>query len=543
MRNPAFAHVIRLLQIAAGTAIGSRQADELVDSARAERRARLEKRRSRRDFIVESSRLAALAAGASALGSTHALASAASTSNLSVGIVGAGLAGLACADALRRKGVAATVYEASSRVGGRCYSLPNFFPGQVAERGGEYIDNPHKTMLGYAKQFKLALEDVTKEPGEVFYFFNGQHYDETEIVDEFRDFVPVMRDDLRRLSGEVTAVNFTPADAAIDRTSVAAYLGGANSAGTPASPLLRTVLNEAYKAEYGLDADEQSALNFLMFIHADRRSKFTPFGVSSDERWHIVNGNDRIATGLAARLGPNVSFGMLLEAVRTTPAGRIELTFTSGSRTVTRVHDTVVITIPFSVLRGVSLATNLNLSNDQRLAIDTLGYGTNAKMMVGFDGRPWIDAGSTGTAYADLANVQTTWETNPSAASGSRGVITDYSSGDRGARLDPGQVQVEALRFLTDLDLVFPGAFNAATQVNNRFVAHLEPWPSNPLTKGSYTCYRPGQFTTIAGHEGVSAGPLHFAGEHANSFYVWQGFMEGAALSGIDAAKAVLALA
>jgi monoamine oxidase len=33
---------------------------------------------------------------------------------------------------------------------------------------------------------------------------------------------------------------------------------------------------------------------------------------------------------------------------------------------------------------------------------------------------------------------------------------------------------------------------------------------------------------------------LYFAGEHANSFYDFQGFMEGAALSGIDAATAIL---
>jgi len=96
------------------------------------------------------------------------------------------------------------------------------------------------------------------------------------------------------------------------------------------------------------------------------------------------------------------------------------------------------------------------------------------------------------------------------------------------------------LRFLTDLDLVFPGAFSAATQIKNRFVAHLEAWPSNPLSKGSYTCYRPGQFTTMAGLEGVPVKNLYFAGEHANSFYDWQGFMEGAALSGVDVAAAIL---
>jgi monoamine oxidase len=59
--------------------------------------------------------------------------------------------------------------------------------------------------------------------------------------------------------------------------------------------------------------------------------------------------------------------------------------------------------------------------------------------------------------------------------------------------------------------------------------------------KGSYTCYRPGQFTTIAGNEGKPVGNLYFAGEHADSFYSWQGFMEGAALSGLAAAAQILA--
>ena len=541
MRSPGFSDVIRLLRLATKASAAKQSSSELVAASFEERRNTFNRRKTRRDFIVESSRLAALAAGAAALSPARTFAG--SRAAVDVGIVGAGLAGLACADALRRKGVVPSLYEASNRVGVRCFSLRNFFPGQVAERGGEYIDNPHKTMLAYARQFKLALEDVTKEPGEVFYFFNGQHYEESEVVDAFRDFVPVMRDDLRQLSNEVTAFDFTPADRALDRISLEDYLAGSNSAGTPAPALVRAVLAEAYEAEYGLVAGEQSALNFLLFIHTDRRSKFTPFGVFSDERWHIEEGNDRIATGLAGRLGSSPSFGMLLEAVRKTAAGRIELTFTSGQQTVTRVHDTVVITLPFSVLRNVQLHANLNLSAGQQLAINTLGYGTNAKMMIGFNGRPWLDGGSNGTGYAGLQNVQTTWETNPAAASASRGVLTDYSSGDRGADMSANQVQNEALKFLTDFDLVFPGAFAAAAQINNQFVAHLEPWPTNPLTLGSYTCYRPGQFTTIAGYEGMSAGPLHFAGEHANSFYVWQGFMEGAALSGIDAAAAVLASA
>ena len=222
--------------------------------------------------------------------------------SLDVGIVGAGIAGLACADTLASGSDSVTMYDANARTGGRCWSLRDFFPGQVAERGGEFIDNLHKTMLGYARRFGLELEDVSKEPGEVSYYFEGQHVPESTVVDEFRDFVGAMRLDLRRLSREVTALSHTDADIDLDRTSLLAYLEGNNGAGLAARPVARAAIIEAYIAEYGLEPDQQSCLNFLLFIHADRRSKFTPFGVFSDERYHLVDGNDRIVDGLTQAL-------------------------------------------------------------------------------------------------------------------------------------------------------------------------------------------------------------------------------------------------
>jgi monoamine oxidase len=120
-------------------------------------------------------------------------------------------------------------------------------------------------------------------------------------------------------------------------------------------------------------------------------------------------------------------------------------------------------------------------------------------------------------------------------------VLTDYASGHRGASLDLVGVQAAAEAFLIDLDRVYEGAAAVASRrQNGSVVAHLEHWPSNQLARGSYTCYKPGQFTSIAGLEGRAAGNLYFAGEHTDSFYNWQGFMEGAALSGLDVASAIL---
>ena len=170
-----------------------------------------------------------------------------------------------------------------------------------------------------------------------------------------------MRLDLRRLSSEVTALSHTDADVALDRTSLLAYLEGANARTLAAGPIAKAAISEAYVAEYGLEPDEQSCLNFLLFIHADRRSKFTPFGVFSDERYHVVDGNDRIVEGLTQALPRPVEFGMRLVAVRRTPAGRVELTFDTAGGPVSRTHDAVVLAIPFSSLRNVDLDVSLGL--------------------------------------------------------------------------------------------------------------------------------------------------------------------------------------
>jgi len=295
----------------------------------------------------------------------------------------------------------------------------------VAERGGEFIDTAHKTMIALAKRFGAALEDVNKPKAAVRYRFAGALIAEADIVREFRAFVATMRDDLRRLSSTVTAARHTPADAAFDRISLAAYLDGANGSGQPAAPLARAAIVAAYEAEYGLAADAQSCLNFLLFIHADRRGRFQPFGIFSDERYHLVDGNDRIVTGLAAGLPRPVRTGHRLTRIARASDGRIVLSFDTAGGAIERRHDQVVITLPFTVLRGIAIDPGVGIDPRQALAIQTLGYGTNAKLMVGLTARPWRALGGNGAAYSDQADHQTSWETNPAQANDTRAIITD----------------------------------------------------------------------------------------------------------------------
>lgn len=508
---------------------------------------------SRRSFL-------ALAGGSAALGATMltrpAQAIAKISSGVRIAIVGGGTAGIVCAEQLAGKGLSATIYEANtSRLGGRMWSSHRF-PGQVVERGGEMIDTAHKTMLGYANALGLTLEDVNKNPGETFYHFRGQHYRESEVIDEFRELAKRIRPDLKQI-GEPTFFSHTEAEKALDFTDLATYLDRHVSD----LPLIRGVLDVAYNIEYGLETHEQSCLAFLKFIHLDGRRHFAPFGVFSDERYHIVEGSDQVPQRLAAQLPGPTHKGMRLTRLRRNTFGEFELYFNNSI--TPEFADTVVLAIPFSVLRNVILEDSLGLSIDKKRAINELRYGQNAKTMIGFNGRPWNAVGCNGDIYSDLPNIQNTWETNYTRAVATS-VLTDYASGSRARALqfmpsnglgncsnchgsggsfmniNDSNIQLQADAFLNDLDQVIPGAKQSAIQTANGYHVERAHWGQQNFSRGSYTGNHPGYFTTLAGLEAQSAGALKFAGEHTNSFYEWQGFMEGAALSGVVAAAELL---
>lgn len=518
-RSPLFARVSRALRMAQyceQQSISTQQGFELAAQAQ----------HSRRQFIGMAAATVAL--------TPLSVRAAAGGSGTRVAIVGGGLAGLTCADVLQRNGVIATLYDAGTRLGGRCFSNRTLVPGMACENGGELIDTGHKTMLAYANEFGLAREAIAHKVGEERFWFFGQSWSEQQVVDEFRAVVAAMQPDLKAISGAASFQSANDADRYFDGIDLATYLASRCSG----YPLVEAVLNEAYAAEYGLETWQQSTLNFLGFMRLNKQSKFEPFGVS-DERFHLVNGNDGIVRGIESRLQGTVAKGARLTRLGRNASGEFLMYFDGGS--VPERSDVLVIAIPFSVLRGVQLDASLGLSADKRRAISTLGYGTNAKTMVAFNGRPWsTQYAASGGTYSDLANHQNTWESNRTNAT-SKGIITDYASGDRGAALRTGRLQPQVDAFLTDFNKLFPGIKSSAARQGNAYVAHLEHWPTNPLSLGSYTCYLPGQFTTVEGLTGEAAGLLKFAGEHADSFYSWQGYMEGGCLSGARAASEVLA--
>ena len=441
-------------------------------------------------------------------------------------IVGAGAAGLTCAYRLQHARVPTQVIEAGKRVGGRMYSLRDTFPdGQIAELGGEFIDTRHRALRRLGQELELSLVDLILADGErePVLFFANRRVLLAEVVAAFRPVARHIRKDIAPLRGAIPTYRQPHYGKALDHLSIAEWLDTRDVTG-----ILRSLLETTYVGEFGLEAGEQSVLNFLLMVGTQPGS-FDLLG-ESDERFHIVEGNDSVPTRLAERLVRPVTFETCLEAIRRKVNGVYVLTVNQSGTVRDLEADKVVITIPFSILRQIDL-TGVELPEVKRLAIATLGYGTHTKLVTGFTRRVWHDTNGNGSSVSDLP-YQSSWEMSRGQP-GTHGLLTNFVGGSRGVTLGEGTPEERATEFVEQLDHVFPGAEDAHTKLTVRF-----SWPKARSFLGSYACYKPGQYTTIAGAEGEAVDGLHFAGEHTS--LAFQGFMNGAVESGERTAREIL---
>ncbi|MDR7521914.1 MAG: FAD-dependent oxidoreductase [Armatimonadota bacterium] len=518
-RSPLFAALRQAVRVAGAANVpGAPPVDELLGL-------RLE-RLTRRRFLKAAMAAAAAVGVQGVAGRLGADVAAAAPAAPRVVIVGGGIAGLQAAYRLRRAGIRALVYDAATRTGGRIRSAANAIaPELVTEFGGEFINSDHEDVLALAREFGLDLMDM-EAPGEAHleeaYFFDGRHRREAEVVNAFRPVAERIAADADRLGDRIDFRTPGPA-VRLDRMSLAEYLRRIGATGW-----LGALLEVAYVTEFGLDAAEQSALNFITLVGTDLREGFRIVG-DSDERYKVRGGNQQIADALARRLDGQIELGHRLVGLRARGRGYLLSFERRGSGVTDVAADVVILAVPFTMVREVDL--RVELPSHKWKAIRELGYGTNAKLMQGLLERPWRARGYSGAAYSD-AGFQLCWD-NSRGQSGPVGGITLYFGGHLGLEVGRGSADDQMTRLLPGVDRVFRGVADARAGRAVRW-----HWPTYPFTKGSYACYKPGQWTGIRGAEGVPVGNLFFAGEHCS--YDYQGYMNGGAESGRLAAQAVL---
>jgi monoamine oxidase len=448
-------------------------------------------------------------------------------------IVGAGLAGLACAYRLHRHGISASVYEARlDRVGGRCWSSRGWADGQVGEHGGEFIDTRHKRILALAKQFGLEIDDLfaVPDPGSSRLWLDGGLRTRAELRPARERFLRRIAAAARRV-GPYRYDTATDAARAFDQLSVKDWLdenlpdGGADS-------LEGRAVWALMASEFGLDADRLSALN-LFYEYVEQPA-------DADERYHVRGGNDQVVAGLVDRLpAGTVRLDAPLVALWRDGGGTCRLRIGGIAGDV--AADQVVLALPFTNLRRVDL-DGAGLSARKRACIDELGMGTNAKVSLQFEQRPVTYGGWNGYLTTDDP-YYLTWPSSL-AEPGRSGLITIYLGGrSGGSGLVVPRPHMPARRSLSDrmLGTLDRDGATRITGIADGFNgrAWVDHWAQDPWTRGSYAAFLPGQYTRFYGFAGKAEGNIHFAGEH--TALANQGYLEGAVESGERCAAEVLA--
>lgn len=488
-----------------------------------------ERRTTRRGLIKGAG---AAAVGATMLGRFAAPARAARGDRPRVAVIGAGLAGLTCAYRLQQAGLSADVYEASSRVGGRCYTgRGDFADGQIYEHGGELIDTGHKALRHLVDELGLQLDNLIKaekkNTDQLGYFF-GRPYTYDQMVTDFQAVLPQMTADVNAADYPTLYNSYTQRGYELDHMSVYDYIeqyvpGGHHSP-------LGALLDVAYNIEYGAETKLQSSLNMLYLIGYSNPNTFTIFG-ASDEKFHINGGNDQVPTALAAKLGSQIVANTPLTAIKQKSDNSFRLTFANGHSSFDKDYDHVVLALPFSILRSAVDYSQAGFNAVKQIAIAEQGMGTNSKFHLQFGSRFWQDQGCNGETYSDRG-YQNTWEVSR-AQNGASGLLSWYTGGNEGVAVGSGTPQSQAKTFLKQIEPVLPGA---TAKWNGRVTRDY--WTGYQWTKGSYSYWKVGQYTRFVGAEGERSGNCYFAGEHTSIDF--QGYLNGAVDTGETAAKQVI---
>jgi monoamine oxidase len=492
----------------------------------ASERARLTRRR----FLLGG---AGLIAGA-ALAARPAGALARRPRSHRIAIVGGGLAGVRCAHSLWThpgRAIASTVYEAnSSRAGGRCWTLREFFHGGLmTEHGGAFINTRHLAIRRLAASLGLQEEIINHgdlSTGEDIYWIDNAYYTRQQATADwssvgFHAFRAARRE-LRSEAGE----------AHLDSMSVTQWLESTEIGST--SRLGKLLLANTV-TENGGDPDDQSALDLIELTAASPRStlKLLP---SNDEPFHIAGGNDQIVSRMIAQLpGDALKFGHALVALRQNSDRTLTLSFQTDVGTVDVDADLVVLALPFSTLRSVDLSQS-GLSAGKRTVIEEMGMGSNAKIHVELRRKTGPALGFAGTTYSEWEGFCCAWDDSvPQGPDAQPALLLGFPGGHVGRSQLTGAAHGKApesdvLWFLRGIEPVYPGT--SAVYTGRAYEDH---WAADPWVGGAYSYYRVGQAATFGAIAAATEGPIHFAGEHTSGAF--QGFMEGAVETGERAAR------
>jgi monoamine oxidase len=440
-----------------------------------------------------------------------------------VAIIGGGMAGLTTAYKLNKKGISCCLFEAKGYSGGRTHT--HYFTedkSQYYEEGGTTIDHDHNNVINLADELGVDLYKVPFGEGEISIFQNGQRLSDKELIDALEKseqlFTKAVKPSYSATNNKFESV--MPIIDMLDSENVKNFWKAFILDECGIEPIDTPIYQLEWLAEKA--KEYKQALQY-------RGSVLTKWLVNMYYTYQVQGGMSNLVNALQKKcLHTTFYFEHPLQKIYKNEAG-YHLEFLNQPPVIAKK---VVMAIPFSTLRDVTVDSSVDLGFVSRLAIKNLHYGTNAKIGIPVHGKFEM------LYHVNIGpkDIFTAWP--------GKNAVTIFLGGEAGKNL----TYESALRLVEDekanLESGYPkiGKFDKPA---------IKNWTQDPYAKGSYSAHTTmnDDFRNVVSikypllceyAEPINNDTFVFAGEHT-IYGKGRAHIEGAVLSGELAAQIISA--
>lgn len=448
----------------------------------------------RRSFL----QLGAVASSFSLLNSNKSFAHTVKPSKVIV--LGAGFSGLSAALTLFDKKTEFVVLESRNRIGGRVFTHKIDEQADLrVELGAEWVGDSHEEVKKLCERFKIKLHDNRFETD---LYFRGKY----STVKRW-DFDPSWQKKLENLFEEFKKLN-PEQQKQFDRLNWWRYL--VNN-GIPENDLFFRELLDS--TDFGESIRHVSAFAAI--------SEYAYSSKKNEMDFKMEGGNNTLSDKIADYIGrEKILTDHHVEAVIQSSKG-VTVKCSNGK---TFTADKIICTVPTFSLGRINFSPSLPKATLH--AIDALQYARINKCVGLYNQRFWKRED-----FDMITDTPAHYFYHATKNQNSiKGALTSYTIGEK-ADIFGWQNDESRKQIITDYIHPIGNARNLLQKVVNY------NWGQDKYSKGAYAIYGTGQWFSIQPLLKKPHLNVHFAGEHLAE---WQGFMEGAIITGRDAVNEIL---
>jgi monoamine oxidase len=450
-------------------------------------------------------------------------------------ILGAGMAGLAAAYELGKKGYDCTVLEARNRPGGRVWTVRKgtketetgsteqtctFDEGQFFNAGAMRIPHHHESVIAYCRELAVPLESFNNTNEGAYYYSDGG----TGPLANKRIRQRELHSDMRGYTTELLAKAFDQSALDLplspeDKEKIIEYLIAEGS--LDATRLYKGTARRGYSVVPGAYDQPGKMADAPALLHLIEAGYLSPHFYNVPEYTYeqqttmlmVPGGTDRLTDAFVKKIGKKILYGAEVNEIRKTENGA-SVVYKDQKTGATRelAGDFCICTIPLPVLGTIAN----NFSSDIQRAVDMVPYNNTCKVGLQFRRRFWEEDDSI---YGGISrtNMDITQVVYPcSGYLGKKGVLIGcYNYGSTAERL--GNLS------LTDRQkMVLEQGGKIHPQYGKEFESCFSlAWQKIPHSMGGWAVYSPEARQRYYPAFLKPDGNVYFAGEHTSYLTAW----------------------